>query len=68
MTPKTPSVCDTILSNHRNPEPVRSDSNLSNHDSEMAGCDNDLSNIELAYPELMRLVSIERTKIDKKIV
>ena len=38
-----PSVCDTLLSNHQNPEPIRSDSNLSNHDSRMAGCDNFLS-------------------------
>jgi len=38
-TPEKPSVCDTLLSNHRNPEPVISDSSLSNHDSNLAGYD-----------------------------
>jgi hypothetical protein len=38
-----PSVRDTILSNHRNQELIRSDSFLSNHDSGLAGCDINLS-------------------------
>lgn len=37
------SACDTLLSNHRSQEPVKCDSDLSNHDSNLAYYDRDLS-------------------------